>query len=98
MLRGGGSSTATKAHVLFTFNFVIEFFEELRTNYQGVKIDKLHTLLEFQRRPHENLQEVYMWIPMLINVTKGVTKGPSYLILVWDLGKGSKVTGAKHSS
>jgi len=44
MPRGGGSSTITKAQVILTFNLVTKFFEELRTNYQGVKMDRLHTL------------------------------------------------------
>jgi len=34
----------------------------------------------------------------LINVTKGVTKGPSYLVLVWDPKKGFEATNAKHGS
>jgi hypothetical protein len=29
---------------------------------------------------------------------QGGHKGPSYLVLVWDLGKGFKAKGARHSS
>jgi hypothetical protein len=42
--RGRGNDLTIKAQVLPTFNPVTKFFEELRTNYQGVKIEKLHTL------------------------------------------------------
>jgi hypothetical protein len=42
--RDNGSSLTIRARALPTFNLAIEFFEELRTNYQGVKIGKLHTL------------------------------------------------------
>jgi hypothetical protein len=43
---GGGNNPAFRGWVLI-FNLVINFFKELHTNYQGVKIEKLHTLLEF---------------------------------------------------
>jgi len=41
---GGGNSPTIKARVLLAFNLVTKFFEELCTNYQGVKIEKLFTL------------------------------------------------------
>ncbi len=59
---GGGGDPSVKAQVLLAFNPVIEFFEKFRTNYQGVKTKKLHTLPGFQRRPHESLWDAYMWI------------------------------------
>jgi hypothetical protein len=34
---GGGNGPIVKARALPAFNLVIEFFEELHTNYQGVK-------------------------------------------------------------
>ncbi len=46
---GNGSGSTVKAQVLIAFNPIIEFFEELRTNYQGVEIKKFHTLQEFYR-------------------------------------------------
>jgi hypothetical protein len=44
MPRGGGSSSIVRARVFPTFHPMIEFFDEFRINYQGVKIEKLHTL------------------------------------------------------
>lgn len=45
---GGGNDPIVKAWALLIFNLVTEFFEELRTNYQDVKTEKLHTLQKFQ--------------------------------------------------
>jgi hypothetical protein len=44
---GGSSGSIIRARVLPVFHPVTEFFEELHTNYQGVKIENFHTLQEF---------------------------------------------------
>jgi hypothetical protein len=36
------------------FNPIVEFFRELRWNYQGVKIEKLWSLQDFHYKPHES--------------------------------------------
>ncbi len=48
MFGGGGNGSFVRAHVFFAFNPITNFFEELCTNYQGVKTKKLHTLQDFQ--------------------------------------------------
>jgi hypothetical protein len=48
ILGGGGNGSIVRAWVFPTFNPTTEFFEELCTNYQGVKIEKLRTLQKFQ--------------------------------------------------
>jgi hypothetical protein len=53
--RGRGNSPTVRARVFPAFNPITEFFEELHMNYQGVKIEKLCRLQEFQRQPHESL-------------------------------------------
>ncbi len=57
---GGGPTI--RAWVLPVVNTITEFLKELCTNYQGVKTNKLCTLQEFQRQPHESLWEVYTWM------------------------------------
>ncbi len=42
--RGGGNNLTVRTWALFVFNLVIKFLKELCTNYEGVKIEKLHTL------------------------------------------------------
>jgi hypothetical protein len=49
--RGGGNGLTTREHVLFAFNLVIKFFEEFRTNYQGVNTEKLCTFKSFSIDP-----------------------------------------------
>jgi hypothetical protein len=79
-LGGGGNSPTIRGWVP-TFNLVVEFFEELRTNYQSVKMEKLHTLQDFQCRPHENSQEAYMQMQRLINMIKWVIE--AQMIQFW---------------
>ncbi len=54
------------------FNLILEFFHKLQWNYQGVKIEKLRSLQDFQCKPHESLRKTYAWMPKLIMVTQGV--------------------------
>jgi hypothetical protein len=44
--RGGGGNSPTIKGSIPVLKLVTKFFEELRTNYQGVKIEKLCTLQE----------------------------------------------------
>lgn len=69
---GNGNDLIISAWVLLTFNPIIEFFEDFHTNYQGVKIEKFRTLLEFQRQPHESWRVAYTQMQRLFNVTKGI--------------------------
>ncbi len=55
-IEGGGVRASTSAWGLLPiFNLVVEFFGELRQNYQGVKTEKLWSLQDFQCKLHESL-------------------------------------------
>ncbi len=53
---GGGARASTSTRSPFPIlNLVVEFFRELQRNYQGVRIEKLTNLQDFQCKPHESL-------------------------------------------
>jgi hypothetical protein len=52
----------------------MEFFLRLKKNYQGVKMEKLRSLQEFERMTSGSFHEAYIRMRRLIAVTKGVTK------------------------
>ncbi len=71
--KGGGTRASTSTWgLLLALNPIVEFFYELRWNYQRVKTKKLQSLQEFLHTPHESLQEAYAWMHRLIIVTQGV--------------------------
>jgi hypothetical protein len=41
------------------FNLVTKFFLKLKKNYQGVKMEKLRGLQEFERKTNENFCKAY---------------------------------------
>ena len=49
---GGVAQTST---ALPTFNPIVEFFKVLAKSYQGVRVDKLKSLKDFQRKIGESL-------------------------------------------
>ncbi len=56
-IRSGAISPSTNTWgPLFAFNLVVEFFQELRWNHQGVWIEKLRNLQEF----HISTMKAYM--------------------------------------
>jgi len=76
----GGTITSstpnTSTHVvpLPPFNPVTEYFLRLKKNYQGVKMEKLKNLQEFEWKTTESLREAYTHMRQFIVVTQGVTK------------------------
>jgi hypothetical protein len=56
------------------FNPITKFFLRLKKNYQGVKMEKLRSLQEFEWKTNENLHEAYIRMQSLIAVTQGVIK------------------------
>lgn len=55
------------------FDPLVSFFHHLRVHYQGVRIDKLQSLQDFQQKIGESLRESYTRMRRLIAVTQGVT-------------------------
>jgi hypothetical protein len=62
-------STSTQVIPPPPFNPVTEFFLRLKKNYQGVKMEKLRSLEEFDRKTNESLREAYTHMRRLIAVT-----------------------------
>jgi hypothetical protein len=62
-------STSTQVAPPPPFNPITEFFLKLKKNYQGVKIEKLRSLQEFERKISESLREAYTCMQRLITVT-----------------------------
>jgi hypothetical protein len=56
------------------FNPVTKFFLRLKKNYQGVKMEKLRSLQEFERKISESLCEAHTRMRRLIVITQGVTE------------------------
>jgi len=73
------------------FNPITEFFLRLKKNYQGMKMEKLRSLEEFERKTSESLCKAYTRMRRLIAVTQGVTKAQViqfwYGILDKELGR-----------
>ncbi len=67
-------STSTQVVPPPPFNPVTEFFLRLKKNYQGVKMKKLRSLQEFERKTSESLREANTRMRWLIVVTQGVTE------------------------
>ncbi len=67
-------STSTQVVPPPLFNPITEFFLRLKKNYQGVKMEKLRSLQEFERKINESLRKAYIRMRRLITVTQGVTK------------------------
>jgi hypothetical protein len=65
-------STSTQVVPPPPFNPITEFFLRLKKNYQGVKMEKLRSLQEFERKTNESLCEAYTRMRRLIAVTQGV--------------------------
>jgi len=65
-------STSTQVVPPPPFNPVTEFFLRLKKNYQGVKMEKLSSLQEFERKTNESLREAYIRMRWLIAITQGV--------------------------
>jgi hypothetical protein len=55
----------------------MEFFKVLAKSYQGVRVDKLNSLQDFQSKASESLCEAYSWMRRLIMATGGVTEAQS---------------------
>jgi hypothetical protein len=72
--KGDGASTSTMAPC---FNPIVEFFKVLEKSYQGVRVDKLKNLQDFQRKSGESLREAYSRMRRLIVATGGVTTAQS---------------------
>ncbi len=56
------------------FNPILEFFEVLEKGYQGIRVDKMRSLQDFQRKTGESLRESYSRMKCLIAATGGVTE------------------------
>jgi hypothetical protein len=67
-------STSTQVVPPPPFNPITEFFLRLKKNYQGVKMEKLRSLQEFEQKTSESLREAYTRMRRLISVTQGVTE------------------------
>ncbi|CAK9222544.1 unnamed protein product [Sphagnum troendelagicum] len=67
-------STSTQVVPPPPFNPITEFFFRPKKNYQGVKMEKLRSLQEFERKTNESLREAYTHMRRLIAVTQGVTE------------------------
>jgi hypothetical protein len=65
-------STSTQVVPPPPFNPITEFFLKLKINYQGVKMEKLRSLQEFERKTSESLCEAYTRMQRLIAITQGV--------------------------
>ena len=74
---GTGGTTQTAA-VAPTFNHIVEFFKVLAKSYQGVRVDKLRSLQDFQRKTSESLREAYAKMRRLIVATGGVTEANQF--------------------
>jgi hypothetical protein len=66
------------------FNPVTEFFLRLKKNYQGVKMEKLRNLQEFERKTSESFCEAYICDGCSYS---GGDEGLGSLVLVWILDK-----------
>jgi hypothetical protein len=73
-IRSSTPSMSTQVVPQPSFNPVTEFFLRLKKNYQGVKMEKLRSLQEFERKTSESLREAYTRMRWLIAVTQGVTE------------------------
>ncbi len=62
-------STSTQVVPPPPFNPITEFFLRLKKNYHGVKMEKLRSLQEFERKTSESLREAYIRMRQLIAVT-----------------------------
>jgi hypothetical protein len=71
---GGAAQMSSAAP---TFNPIVEFFKVLAKSYQGVRVDKLKSLQDFQRKAGESLREAYFRMRRLIMATSGVTEAQS---------------------
>jgi hypothetical protein len=69
----GVAQTSTAAP---TFNPIVEFFRVMAKSYQGVRVDKLKSLQDFQYKAGESLREAYSWMRRLI-VATSVTEAQS---------------------
>ncbi|OAE22419.1 hypothetical protein AXG93_2381s1150 [Marchantia polymorpha subsp. ruderalis] len=67
-----GGSTREVASGVPSFSSIPKFFQRLRKNYQGVKMEKLRSLQEFEHKTSESLREAYTRMRRLISVTHGV--------------------------
>jgi hypothetical protein len=67
-------NTSTQVAPPPPFNPVTELFLRFKKNYQGVKIEKLKSLQEFEQKTNENLCEAYTHMQRLITVTQGMTE------------------------
>jgi hypothetical protein len=56
------------------FNPITKFFLRLKKNYQGVKMEKLRCLQEFERKTSESFHKAYIRMRRLIVITQGVTE------------------------
>ncbi|PTQ40682.1 hypothetical protein MARPO_0038s0037 [Marchantia polymorpha] len=70
----GVASTSGETTGVPSFSPIPEFFKRLRKNYQGVRTEKLRSLLEFERKTGESLREAYTRMRRLISITHGVTE------------------------
>jgi hypothetical protein len=68
-----GDTTSTSTVAMPSFNSIVEFFKGLEKSYQGVQVDKLKSLQDFQRKSGESLREAYFRMRRLIVATGGVT-------------------------
>jgi hypothetical protein len=75
--RGNTAGVAQTSTAAPTFNPIVEFFKVLAKRYQGVRVEKLKSLQDFQRKAGESLREAYSWMRRLMVATGGVTEARS---------------------
>ena len=63
------------------FNPILSFFEVLRLNYQGQRLDKMLELQQFQLKEKETYRDAYHRLRRLVECTEGVT--PAQAINYW---------------